>query len=99
MVLMTEYRTKPGKRNELFQLFERLIGRERVLGQECLVWSDSSTDRDASFLFEYWSDAESFADLASSERFVEYIAGVDQLVKVRPITTVTVPHFVDGARV
>jgi quinol monooxygenase YgiN len=99
MVIMTEYKTKAGKRNELFQLFERLLGHGRAFGQDCLVWSNSATDRNASFLFEYWSDAESFADLARSERFVEYIAGVDRLVKVRPVTTAAVPQFVDGVPV
>jgi quinol monooxygenase YgiN len=99
MVLMTEYRTKPGKRNELFELFDRLLAHDRVIGQDFLVWSTSTTDRDASFLFEYWSDADGFADLVNDPRFVEYISGVDQLVKTRPVTTVSVPHLVDGVRV
>ena len=99
MVLMTEYRTKPGRRTELFELFERLLAHDRVIGQDVIVWSTSTTDRDASFLFEYWSDADGFADLVNAPRFVEYVSGVDQLVKTRPITTVTFPQLIEGMRV
>ena len=61
MVLVTKYRTRPGKRDELFQLFDRLLANRRTLGRDVVMWCDSTTERDASFLFEYWSDATSFA--------------------------------------
>jgi len=37
---------------------------------------------DASFLFEYWSDAENFAYLVDAPWFVEYLTAVDALVSI-----------------
>jgi quinol monooxygenase YgiN len=98
MVLMTEYRTRPGKRNELFELFDRLLAEDGTPGRGFIVWSTSEIDRDSSYLFEYWSDAADFAELTATPQFAEYIAGVDRLVSTQPVTTVTVPRLLGGVR-
>jgi quinol monooxygenase YgiN len=97
MVLMTEYRTRPGKRNELFALFDRLLAEDAVPGRGFIVWSTSEIDRDSSYLFEYWNDADDFAELTTTPQFAEYVAGVDRLVSAEPVTTVTVPRLLRGA--
>jgi len=96
MVLVTEYRTKPGKRDEPFKLFERLLAHRVSHGRDAMMWCDSATERDASFLVEYWSDATSFARLAESPCYAEYVAEVDVLVDAPPDTTVTVPRWIGG---
>jgi quinol monooxygenase YgiN len=94
MVLMTEYRTRPGKRDELFQVFERFLAHQKTSGRDFVVWSKSTTERDASFLFEYWNDAESFGDLMAESCYADFVLAVDQLVKTAPTTTVSVPLLV-----
>jgi|GEM_PF-6908660 quinol monooxygenase YgiN len=96
MVLVTEYRTRPGKRDELFRLFERLLAHRRTFGRDVMMWCDSATERDASFLVEYWSDSTSFARLTETPWYAEYVAAVDVLVDSPPHTTVTVPRWVGG---
>jgi hypothetical protein len=51
---------------------------------------------DASFFFEYWSDAENFAYLVDAPWFVEYLTAVDALVSTSPTAKVTVPQFFAG---
>jgi quinol monooxygenase YgiN len=97
MVLVTEYRTRPGKRNELYALFDRLLARDLVPGRGFMAWSTSATERDASYLFECWSDADNYATLVATSEFAEYIAGVDLLVTTQPVTTVSVPRRFGGA--
>jgi quinol monooxygenase YgiN len=96
MMIVTEYRTKPGKREELFEVFRRLLTHPRTAGRDVVIWSNSTTERDASFLFEYWSNADSFADLAAADWYREYVTAVDELVKTPPVSTVTVPRLIDG---
>lgn len=97
MTILTEYRTKPGRREELFEAFRRLLANAKIAGQDVTIWSTSTTEHDASFLFEYWSEAESFADLALTPWYAEYLTTVDRLVVAPPVTTVTVPLLVEGA--
>ena len=97
MMVMTEYRTKPGKRDELFRAFERLLADKKVSGRDFVIWSTSAVEIDASFLFEYWSDAENFAYLVDAPWFVEYLTAVDALVSTSPTAKVTVPQFFAGA--
>jgi hypothetical protein len=37
MMVMTEYRTKPGRRDELFRAFERLLAHQKVSGRDFIV--------------------------------------------------------------
>jgi hypothetical protein len=96
MTILTEYRTKPGKQEDLFDAIRQLLAHPKIAGQDAVVWSTSTTERNVSFLFEYWSQAEGFADLAATEWYADYVTTVDRLVTVPPITTVTVPHLVEG---
>ncbi len=96
MMVMTEYRTKPGKRDELFRAFERLLAHQQVSGRDFVVWCTSEVEVDASFLFEYWSDAENFAYLVDAPWFVEYLTAVDALVSTSPTAKVTVPRLFAG---
>lgn len=96
MMVVTEYRTKPGKREELFDLFERVLAPQGAPGRDMMVWSNSTIERDASFLHEYWSDADGFARVFDMPWYVEYVLGVDELVRMPPTTVVSVPLFVDG---
>lgn len=96
MLLVTEYRTRPGKREELFAAFEKLVSQPRAGGQDFVVWSNSATERDASYLFEYWSEAERYSDLYDFPWYLEYITSVDGLIESPPTTTVTIPRLVEG---
>ncbi len=96
MMLLTEYRTRPGKRDELFRLFDRLIAHRGTTGRDFMVWSNSTTERDASFLFEYWSDADRFGHLFEDSSYLEYVVAVDDLVLSPPVTTVTVPRLIEA---
>jgi quinol monooxygenase YgiN len=96
MMLMTEYLTRTGKREELFHLFESLLANTVATGRDFVAWSTSTTERDASYLVEYWSDAELFADFVNSPWYAAYVAAIDDLVKSPPSTTVGVPRLVEG---
>lgn len=96
MTILTEYRTAPGRRGELFEAFRRLLANRETAGQDVIVWSTSTTERDASFLFEYWSEAENFADHALTAWYAEFMTKVDELVTAPPVTKVTVPLFAEG---
>jgi hypothetical protein len=96
MTILTEYRTKPGKRDELFDAIRQLLAHPKTSGQDVVVWSTSTTERNVSFLFQYWSEAEGFADLAITDWYAEYVTTVDQLVTTPPIITVTVPVLIEG---
>ena len=96
MTILTEYRTKPGKRDELFDAIRQLLAHPKTAGQDAVVWSTSTTELNVSFLFQYWSEAEGFADLAITEWYADYAMVVDKLVTSPPVITVTVPVLVEG---
>jgi quinol monooxygenase YgiN len=96
MTLMTEYVTRSGKREELFHLFEMLLDNTSATGREFIAWSTSATEHEASYLFEYWSDAEQFADFVTTAWYARYVSAVADLVAFPPTTTVSVPRLVEG---
>ena len=44
MIVVTEYRAKPGKRGELFELFDRLLAPQLAPGRDLVVWSNSAIE-------------------------------------------------------
>jgi quinol monooxygenase YgiN len=96
MMVVTEYLTKPGKRRELFELFDRLLASQRAPGRDLVIWSTSTVERDASYMIEYWSDAAGFARVFDMPWYLEYVIGVDELVRIPPSTVVSVPVFIEG---
>ncbi len=97
MMIMTEYLTRSGKRDELFHLFEMLLDNTSATGRDFVAWSTSATEREASYLFEYWSDAEQFADFVTTAWYANYASAIDELVESPPSTTISVPRLVEGS--
>lgn len=44
MMLMTEYLTRSGKREELFHLFKTLLDNTSAAGRDFVAWSTSTTE-------------------------------------------------------
>ena len=89
---------RPGKRNELYDLYrEHLAPRaEANENQEVVVWSEDQQNEDVFHLFELYRDAESFQANAGSEFFAAYMEKAMPLLAGEPEVRLVNPRWATG---
>ena len=100
LVLTVRGRTKTGKRDELFALFEKHLAprAEKNQAQRLVVWAADADDADTFSLIEIYDDASAAAANANTSWFAEYMAASTPLLEGMPSMTAGSPRWVKGVR-
>ena len=100
LLLAIRGRTKTGKRDELFALFEKHLAprAEKNREQRLVVWAADADDGDAFSLIEIYDNASAAATNANAAWFAEYMAASSPLLDGRPSMTTGTPRWVKGVR-
>lgn len=98
VAMIVKTRTQPGKRDEVFELYRRLLAprAEDNAGQEEVVWCADQHDPDAFFLFEIYRNAEAMGANAQAAWFAEYMAAVAPLLADEPEVSMASPRWAKG---
>ena len=88
----------PGKRDELFALYEQhLVPRaEANEEQQVVVWVADQHDDDRFFLFELYADAESMGANAQADWFFAYLQAAGPMLAGEPQVTMGNPRWSKG---
>lgn len=98
-VMMTiEGRTLPGKRDEVYALFEAHLAPRATAedGQQLVVWAASEADADEFQLVEIYSDPAVLERNATAEWFWAYMSEVGPLLDGEPRVTTSTPRWAKG---
>lgn len=88
-------RAKPGKRDELFRLFEQhLASRAKANeAQQVVVWMADASDAEAFHLFEIYRDQAAMESNAKAEWFWAYMAQAGPLLDGQPTMKLATPRW------
>ena len=92
-------KAKPGKREELYRLFEQHLAprAEKNDGQQVVVWMTDQRDADAFYLFEIYRDPGAMEANAKAEWFGAYMSQAGPLLDGQPEMTLATPRWTKGA--
>jgi quinol monooxygenase YgiN len=96
--LLISGRTKPGKRDELYQLYLEHVT-PRVADDptiETVVWSIDRDDEDAYHLFETFAEGGSPASVTQSDWFKAYMQQATPLAAAPPAVHILEPRWTKG---
>jgi len=88
----------PGKRDELFNLYEKHLGprAESNEAQEVVVWCADQQDPDVFVLFEIYRDADALGANAGADWFGAYMAEAMPLLAGEPEVIMAEPRWNKG---
>ena len=91
-------RAKPGKRDEIFELYQELLAprAEANEAQEVVVWAADRNDPDTFYLFEIYADADALGANAQSEWFADYMTKAGPLLSGEPQVGMASPRWSTG---
>jgi quinol monooxygenase YgiN len=97
-VLTVRGRTKAGKRDDLFTLFEKHLAprAERNGSQRLVVWAADRDDPDGFSLIEIYDDPAAAVANAGAPWFADYVGASMPLLDGVPATTTGTPKWVKG---
>ena len=98
LALIIKSRARPGKRDELYQLYQQHMAPRAVENpsQEVVVWANDTGDGDTFYLFEIYRDQEAFAANAQAPWFAEYMAAAGSLLAAEPEVVMASPAWATG---
>ena len=98
LAIFVESKAKPGKRNEIRELYEKLMAPRAIDNdaQEVVLWCADQHDPDGFFLFEIYSNAAAMGANAQADWFAEYMAQAGPLLAGEPAVTMGSPVWVKG---
>jgi quinol monooxygenase YgiN len=98
LALIIRGRSKPGKRDDIRQLFELHLAKRAISNdaQEVVVWCADDKDPDAFHLFEVYRDRTSFQANATAPWFQEYMEKVRPLIAGQPELIMATPQWSKG---
>ena len=101
VALFIKTKTKPGKRDEVRELWEKFLkGRAEINdAQELYFFCNDNNDADTFLLFEVYSDPVALAKNATTEWFAAYMEAVGPLLDGMPEVHMTTPVWAKGATV
>ena len=91
-------KAKPGKRDEIFSLYQEILAprAEANEAQEVVVWAADQQDPDTFHLFEIYTDGEALGVNAQSEWFADYMAKAGPLLAGEPVVAMANPRWSTG---
>lgn len=91
-------RARPGKRDELFELYEEHLAprADANESQEVVVWCADQQDPDVFVLFELYGDADALGANAGADWFATYMQAAMPLLAGQPQVTTATPLWSKG---
>ena len=101
LALIIESKTLPGKRDDVFRLYEKHMAprAEDNDSQEVVVWCNDGSDPDAFYVFEIYRDQESFGANAQAPWFADYMQAAGPLLAAEPKVVMGAPAWATGVEV
>ena len=98
LAMVIKSTAQPGKRQELFDLYQELMAprAEDNDAQEVVVWSADQHDPDAFYLFEIYRDAGALGANAAAPWFADYMAKAGPLLAGEPEVAMATPLWSKG---
>lgn len=98
LAIIVKSRAKPGKRDEISRLYEKLMIPRAIENesQEVVVWCADQHDPDAFYLFEIYSDSAAMGANAQAGWFADYMAQAGPLLAGEPEVAMTTPLWSKG---
>ena len=91
-------RTKPGKRDELYKLFEQHLAPRATKNdaQKVVVWMADNNDPQAFHLFEIYHDAAAMEANSKADWFWAYMSQAGPLLDGQPEMKLAAPRWTKG---
>jgi quinol monooxygenase YgiN len=96
VVMIIRTRTQPGKRDEVYRLFEAQLAPRAQANeaQELVVWCADENDPDTFYLIEIYRDRAAQAANSQAPWFFEYLGAVQPLLAGMPEVMSATPRWV-----
>lgn len=100
LVLTVRGKTKPGRREDLFALFEKHLAprAEKNRAQRLVVWAADGEDADAFSLIEIYDDPRAAAQNSNAPWFADYMKASMPLLDGMPSMSQATPKWVKGVK-
>jgi quinol monooxygenase YgiN len=98
LVLIVKTKTQPGKREDVYQLFEKHLA-SRVQSTDALevfVWCADETDADTFYIFEIYGDRSVQQANAQDPAYFAYLQEAQPLFASGPEVVTATPMWVKG---
>lgn len=98
VAMIVKTKTQPGKRDEMFRLYEQQLAPRALSNdaQPVVVWCADTSDTDTFFLFEIYRDEASQQANAHAPWFFEYLTQAMPLLDGMPEVMTGTPHWAKG---
>lgn len=98
VAMVIKSKTQPGKREEVWQLYEKhLVARAQAnAAQEVVVWCADDMDADTFYLFEIYGDRAAPQANAQAAWFWDYMREVQPLLADQSEVAITTPVWAKG---
>jgi quinol monooxygenase YgiN len=98
LAMIVTSKTQPGKRDELFRLYQDHLAprADQNQSQEVVVWAADQHDPDTFHLFEVYSDAAAMGANATADWFGAYMQAAMPLLAGEPRVSMAEPLWSKG---
>lgn len=98
LALIIKTRTQPGKRDEVRQLYEKMLAPRALenAAQEFVAMNYDANDADVFYLYEIYASQEAFQASSQAPWFWEYMGAAGPLLDGQPEVMMATPMWAKG---